>query len=211
MDQSAVCPGQVLTWKGTTMAESAVTRLPQEGSEAAPEPREESEYEDRGESPDYARKAREWYLRKREPSPGAGVSMEDYLAALEHMRGMRQYSTALGRFLPPRSEGALLANAGPWRSLGPGNIGGRTRSLVIDPDNPDIMYAGAVAGGVWKTYDGGQHWAPLDDLMANLAVTCLILDPANSPACRRPIAPQASARGAPPGRLATLGTHEARS
>ena len=46
---------------------------------------------------------------------------------------------------------------GTWQSIGPGNVGGRTRALLIDPINPDVMYAAAVAGGIWKTTNGGNH------------------------------------------------------
>lgn len=39
---------------------------------------------------------------------------------------------------------------GRWRWLGPGNIGGRTRSIVVHPTNVNIMWAAAVAGGIGK-------------------------------------------------------------
>ncbi len=61
-----------------------------------------------------------------------------------------------------------------WTELGPGNVGGRTRALLVDPGNSNTMYAGGVAGGVWKTTDGGLNWTPLDDLMDNLAVTSMV-------------------------------------
>jgi len=41
------------------------------------------------------------------------------------------------------------------------------------------MWAGSVGGGVWRTEDGGASWQPVDDLMANLAVCCLVMDPTN--------------------------------
>jgi photosystem II stability/assembly factor-like uncharacterized protein len=41
------------------------------------------------------------------------------------------------------------------------------------------MYAGGVAGGVWKTTNGGASWVPLADLMANLAIGALAMDPKN--------------------------------
>ncbi|HKQ57299.1 MAG TPA: FlgD immunoglobulin-like domain containing protein, partial [Candidatus Eisenbacteria bacterium] len=79
---------------------------------------------------------------------------------------------------------SMLGGPGPggilgWTSAGPGNIGGRTRSLVIDPSNPNVMYAGGVAGGVWKSNDGGASWLPTSDQMENLAVTTLAMDPTN--------------------------------
>jgi photosystem II stability/assembly factor-like uncharacterized protein len=64
-----------------------------------------------------------------------------------------------------------------WVELGPGNIGGRTRALVVDPYEPDIMYAGGVAGGIWKTVDGGASWRAVDDSMINLAITSLVMNP----------------------------------
>jgi len=68
---------------------------------------------------------------------------------------------------------------GQWEPLGPGNIGGRTRTLVIHPTQPDIMYAGGVSGGVWKTTDAGQTWTPLADRIANIAVNSMAIHPEN--------------------------------
>ena len=64
-----------------------------------------------------------------------------------------------------------------WTALGPGNIGGRTRSIVVHPTNHTTIWAGSVGGGVWRTDDAGAGWTPVDDLMANLAVTSLAMDP----------------------------------
>ena len=66
---------------------------------------------------------------------------------------------------------------GTWKSLGPGNIGGRTRGLVIHPTNPNIMWVGGASGGVWKTTDGGQLWTPQTDFAPVLTVNCLVIDP----------------------------------
>jgi photosystem II stability/assembly factor-like uncharacterized protein len=69
--------------------------------------------------------------------------------------------------------------AGNWTALGPGNIGGRTRAILLDPGNPNTMWAGSVGGGIWRTDNAGTNWLPADDLMANLAVCCLAMDPTN--------------------------------
>jgi len=73
--------------------------------------------------------------------------------------------------------GIAAASSAAWSWLGPGNRGGRTRAFAIDPNVPDIMYAGGVAGGIWKTTDGGASWNVADDLLINLAVTSIALDP----------------------------------
>ncbi len=116
-----------------------------------------------------------FYLQKRLPDGETSLSPSRYLAAREQMAIMPRYSSQLGRFLT-REEANRFA-VGAWENLGPGNIGGRTRRLVIDPDVATTMYAGGVAGGVWKTINGGASWTPLDDFMANLAVTSLAIDP----------------------------------
>ena len=49
-----------------------------------------------------------------------------------------------------------------WRQIGPFR-GGRALSIEGVVGEPDVYYFGAVAGGVWKTTDGGANWAPLFD------------------------------------------------
>ena len=73
---------------------------------------------------------------------------------------------------------APIESAGyTWEWMGPGNIGGRTRSILIDPVTPSIMYAGSVGGGVWKTTDAGASWQPLTDFLASIAVASMAMDP----------------------------------
>ncbi|HXH20009.1 MAG TPA: hypothetical protein VNJ07_13105, partial [Chitinophagales bacterium] len=45
-----------------------------------------------------------------------------------------------------------------WEKLGPDNIGGRTRAILIDRNNPNRMYAGSVTGGLFVSDDGGLSW-----------------------------------------------------
>ena len=48
-----------------------------------------------------------------------------------------------------------------FRHIGP--IGNRLTSVVGIPGQPNIYYVGAASGGIWKTTDGGIHWAPVFD------------------------------------------------
>ena len=68
---------------------------------------------------------------------------------------------------------------GSWTWLGPGNIGGRVRAIVIHPTTTTTMWAGSVSGGIWKTTNGGVSWQSLDDFMANMAVSTLVMDPSD--------------------------------
>src|SRR5258708_34169470 len=47
-----------------------------------------------------------------------------------------------------------------WRLIGPFR-GGRVLTVTGVPALPNTYYFGAVAGGVWKTTDGGVSWDPL--------------------------------------------------
>lgn len=69
-----------------------------------------------------------------------------------------------------------------WVSIGPGNIGGRIRSMVIHPQypNPPTIWVGAVSGGVWKTTNGGDSWVTTTDTIAHMGVACMVIDPQNS-------------------------------
>src|SRR5262245_6006625 len=160
-----------------------------------------------GERFDQPQEALDYYLQKRLPKGEKVLPIERYFQAKEKIKRMKRFSSAKGKNLPPQANGndaeildpgdgefpgstggggagdgsASTSGAlGTWQSLGPGNVGGRTRALVIDPVNPDVMYAAGVAGGVWKTTNAGTSWAPLNDFLANIAVTCMAFDPSNS-------------------------------
>ena len=70
--------------------------------------------------------------------------------------------------------------SGPWTEEGPGNIGGRFNCLEKDPTDPDIIYAGAANGGIFKTTNGGTTWNPIFDDLAYLAIGEIKVDPSNS-------------------------------
>jgi photosystem II stability/assembly factor-like uncharacterized protein len=126
--------------------------------------------------------AMEYYRLKRVPPGKDQIPVERYLTAQAHIQRMPVYSTALSG-ATTRARGISMYDnnvLGTWVPLGPGNVGGRTRALLIDPVMPQTMYAAGVAGGVWKTTDGGDQWKPLDDLLPNLAVSSLAMNPHNS-------------------------------
>ena len=68
-----------------------------------------------------------------------------------------------------------------WKQRGPGNVGGRTRGFIVDPDDAtgNTWFAGAVGGGVWKTYDGGTNWETITPDLPNLSVSCLAMASSN--------------------------------
>jgi len=67
-----------------------------------------------------------------------------------------------------------------WTVQGPGNIGARTNTIAIDPNNEAIMYAGFAGGGVFKTTDNGANWTPIFDDQTFLNIGDIAIDPNNS-------------------------------
>jgi len=62
-------------------------------------------------------------------------------------------------------------------SFGPGNFGGRVRSLLIHPEHPERILTAGVSGGVWASDDSGTTWHPQSDFLSNLAISCMAYDP----------------------------------
>jgi photosystem II stability/assembly factor-like uncharacterized protein len=62
---------------------------------------------------------------------------------------------------------------------GPTNIGGRISDIEFNPVNPEIVYAGAATGGVFKSTDMGLNWSPIFDNQANLSIGDIGVDPNN--------------------------------
>src|SRR5256714_6027727 len=64
--------------------------------------------------------------------------------------------------VPPGAIDEKLFRGMQWRQVGPFR-GGRALAIEGIAGEPGVYYFGAVAGGVWKTTDGGANWAPLFD------------------------------------------------
>lgn len=60
-----------------------------------------------------------------------------------------------------------------WSFMGPDNVGGRTRDILIDRNNSDILYAGGVSGMLFKSENRGASWRPVTQNATNFGITCL--------------------------------------
>lgn len=49
------------------------------------------------------------------------------------------------------------------RAIGPAAMSGRITAIDVVESNPDIIFAGAASGGVWRTTGGGLDWEPVFD------------------------------------------------
>jgi photosystem II stability/assembly factor-like uncharacterized protein len=63
---------------------------------------------------------------------------------------------------PPATPEAAVLGTYRWRGIGP-NRGGRSIAVSGVKGKPREAYFGAVGGGLWKTTDAGNNWAPVTD------------------------------------------------
>ena len=60
-----------------------------------------------------------------------------------------------------------------WTEIGPNNVGGRTRAFLIDKNNPNKIFAGGVAGGLWTSLNAGTTWTKVPGIFENQALASI--------------------------------------
>jgi hypothetical protein len=101
------------------------------------------------------------YLHNIRKDPATGIiDPADYTSARQ---GLKKLSQAK----------AVSLN---WTEMGPSNVGGRTRAILVDKDSANVIYAGGVSGGLWKSTTFGQSWVQIP-LGENIAVSCIAQAP----------------------------------
>ncbi|MBD3223624.1 MAG: T9SS type A sorting domain-containing protein [Caldithrix sp.] len=106
----------------------------------------------------------EWFYVQR-TFPYGRADADAYRRAVQQVHAQK-------RLLRPTSERA-------WQFAGPTNIGGRVVDIAFNPQNPNIVYAAAATGGVFKSEDSGESWYPVFDDQAVLTIGDIAIDPIN--------------------------------
>ena len=75
------------------------------------------------------------------------------------------------QYIDPTSNSSNSGAGDKW-------VAGRITALAAAPDG--TLFAGGADGGVWKSTDGGQHWAPLTDSQATLSIGSLLVTKSGS-------------------------------
>lgn len=79
--------------------------------------------------------------------------------------------------LPQQTGSADPLAALRWRYIGP--VGNRVSAVAGVPGDPDVYYAGAASGGVWKTTDGGTYWEPIFDGQSAQSIGAIAVAPSD--------------------------------
>ena len=101
------------------------------------------------------------------------MNTADYRTTVDS-QALRQREINLNYWRNRTAPAAILAPI--WTARGPIDRGGRARALVIHPQNPQILWAAAGSGGLWKSENGGNTWRPLADQLG-LPAGSLAIDP----------------------------------
>ncbi|RVU90375.1 Xyloglucanase precursor [Flavobacterium columnare] len=103
--------------------------------------------------------------------------------AIDKMKTEFKESPSFNDKIYRKSLNNLWAPAGPFTYTNKGSWStgqGRVNCSVTDPNNEDIIYIGAAAGGVWKSTDGGLNWSPKTDFIDSIGISGLAIDPNNT-------------------------------
>ncbi len=110
----------------------------------------------------------EWAFLQR-TFPYFNANLDAYSVALKQVNEMRNKQN---KFYKGK-------NLVPWEFAGPVNIGGRIVDIEFNPIEPNIVYAGAATGGVFKSTDTGANWTAIFDDAATLSIGDICIDPIN--------------------------------
>jgi photosystem II stability/assembly factor-like uncharacterized protein len=65
------------------------------------------------------------------------------------------------------------------RAIGPAGMSGRITAIDVINSQPDIIYAGAASGGVWKSESGGIDWKPVFEKEATASIGAIAIQQSN--------------------------------
>ena len=130
------------------------------------------EEEEEGEDPaqDYPREAAAWRNLSLVDENGY-IPPNALMSAKVQMNAMIQAAQS-----KPKVGAVAGISTTSWTSLGPGNIAGRMRAILIHPTTTTTMWVGSVSGGIWKSTDSGANWSVVNDFMSNLSITSLVMN-----------------------------------
>lgn len=124
-----------------------------------------------------AKKARYEYFFKLLRDPETNSIPENIRAReLRHARPIPSFRE-VQQAIKSQTPNTQVAEGFNWQLAGPPAVGGRTRALGIDQRNSNIVIAGGVSGGIWKSTDGGDNWTLRTPDFESFSVTSLAQDP----------------------------------
>ena len=112
------------------------------------------------------------------------VDQEGYLITPPEM-----WSAFESKKLASKNKSTMAIPVSNWQPVGPFTVTGtgswstgqgRVNVVYEDPTNPNTLYIGTPAGGIWKSTTGGNNWTALSDNLPQIGVSGIAVDPNNS-------------------------------
>lgn len=91
------------------------------------------------------------------------------------IRNRRAKELAFAKTLPKAITNHNRSNQ-QWLLRGPINIGGRTRALAQDISNSEILFAGGISGGLFRSIDKGSNWTRIVSTEGHQGISCIAQD-----------------------------------
>jgi photosystem II stability/assembly factor-like uncharacterized protein len=113
----------------------------------------------------------EWYMGRRLGPNGEFVNIN------------KKMIEATGLQRADMNSSRTESTTGTWTPIGPMNTDfgiGRADRLAFHPTDPDIVYAGTTAGGLWKTTNGGTNWTNISADIPSAGISGILIDPVNT-------------------------------
>ncbi|HBY21307.1 MAG TPA: hypothetical protein DEG71_09950 [Clostridiales bacterium] len=85
---------------------------------------------------------------------------------------IRYQELLFGKTLPKSSNLKSGLNIN-WKQRGPYNVGGRTRAIAFDVNDENIIMAGGVSGGLWRSENGGMSFSKLTNPETIHSISCI--------------------------------------
>jgi len=131
------------------------------------------------------------YWENREASRGNGFKVfkrweyhwQSRISPSGEMPAAGSVLRAYNQFIEENPVGSLKSGQFIWEELGPKtrvNYGGyegvgRVNAIAFHPTDPETIYVGAPAGGLWITHDGGQNWMTTTDELPTIGVSAIAI------------------------------------
>lgn len=123
----------------------------------------------------------EWFMFQRSfpyPYLPAGIRQQA-IRFTEKLKGQIADAEARTRFSDDKELATARADNPTWRNIGPFNVAGRLRALLVHPSKPSTIFVGAASGGVWKNEGDPDSWVSNFDKQTGLAIGSMAFHPTN--------------------------------
>ncbi len=122
--------------------------------------------------------AAQWWFDRHKNQVTGEVDPAEVLRVKELAEQARASAAASRNGNPSMSTAAVQ-----WTELGPDNVGGRTRAVLIDNQDPthQHMWAGGVGGGLFESFDGANNWQRCAGFFSVSDVTITVTTIAQAP------------------------------